>query len=130
MAGSYGDYWEQEILDHIFGLGVYTPQTIYVGLSTADPLDDGSGIAEPVGGSYARVSFATWVRAGSQISNNAVIDFGEATGSWGALTHFFAIDTASGAGDLMFHGDLTTPKTIESGDEAKFKAGQLTCSQT
>ena len=43
--GGFADYWEGEILDHIFGKGSYTPPTIYVGLSTVDPLDDASGLA-------------------------------------------------------------------------------------
>ena len=38
--GSFANYWENEILDHLFGKGSYTPPTIYVGLSTADPADD------------------------------------------------------------------------------------------
>ena len=52
--GGFSDYWENKILDHIFGKGSYTPPTIYVGLSTADPTDDGSGLAEPSGNGYAR----------------------------------------------------------------------------
>ena len=56
--GSFADYWENEILDHLFGKGSYTPPTIYVGLSTADPVDDASGLAEPSGNSYARIATA------------------------------------------------------------------------
>jgi hypothetical protein len=41
--------WENEILDHLFGKGSYTPPTIYVALSTADPTDAGTGIAQPSG---------------------------------------------------------------------------------
>ena len=41
--GSFSNYWENELLDHLFGKGSYTPPTIYVGLSTTDPGDDGAG---------------------------------------------------------------------------------------
>ncbi|MBN2315450.1 MAG: hypothetical protein JXM79_16085 [Sedimentisphaerales bacterium] len=53
--GSFSDYWEDKILDHIFGKVNYTPPTIYVALSTSDPLDDASGLTEPTGNAYARV---------------------------------------------------------------------------
>jgi len=51
--GGFSNYWENKILDHIFGKGSYAPPTIYVGLSTADPTDDGSGLAEPSGNAYS-----------------------------------------------------------------------------
>ena len=70
--GSFADYWENEILDHLFGKGSYTPPTIYVGLSTADPTDNASGLAEPSGNSYARAatSGADWnVSSGGTLDN-------------------------------------------------------------
>ena len=48
MSG-FSDYWENEILDHIFDKDGLTPPTMFVGLSTADPTDDGTGLAEPSG---------------------------------------------------------------------------------
>jgi hypothetical protein len=81
--GSFADYWENEILDHLFGKGSYTPPTIYVGLSTADPFDDASGLAEPSGNSYARVatSGADWNTAsGGTIDNANELTFPQASG--------------------------------------------------
>ncbi len=125
--GSFADYWENEILDHLFGKGSYTPPTIYVGLSTADPADDASGLAEPSGNGYARVatSGADWNAAsGGTIDNANEITFGQASGSWGTLTHFALFDAASG-GNMLAHGSLSISKTISSGDTAKFAAGDL-----
>ncbi len=125
--GSFSDYWENEILDHIFGKGNYTPPTIYVGLSTADPLDDGSGLAEPSGNSYARVqtSAGDWNTAsGGTIDNANDITFPEATGSWGTITHFGLFDAASGS-NLLAHGTLSQSKSITTSDTAKFAAGDL-----
>ena len=125
--GSFADYWENEILDHIFGKGSYTPPTIYVGLSTADPTDDGSGLAEPTGNAYARVSTlaADWnVASGSALDNANDITFPEATGSWGTITHFALFDAATG-GNMLAHGALSASKAIGSGDTAKFAAGDL-----
>jgi len=125
--GSFADYWENEILDHLFGKGSYTAPTIYVGLSTADPTDDASGLAEPSGNSYARVATAgaDWnVASGGAIANANDITFPEATGSWGTITHFAIFDAAS-AGNMLAHGALNVSKSISSGDTAKFAAGDL-----
>lgn len=125
MAGSASDYSENKILDHITGKAEFAKPTAYVGLSTADPTDDGSGLAEPSGGSYARVqtSAANWNSAASgSISNAQDITFPEATGSWGTITHFALFDAESG-GNMLAHGDLTVSKAVSSGDTVKFSGG-------
>ncbi len=125
--GSFTDYWENEILDHLFGKGSYTPPTIYVGLSTADPTDDASGLAEPSGNSYARAATtgADWnVASGGTLDNANEITFPEASGNWGTLTHFALFDAAS-AGNMLAHGSLSISKSIGSGDTAKFATGDL-----
>ena len=125
--GSFSDHWENEILDHLFGKGTYTPPTIYVGLSTADPTDDGTGLAEPSGGGYARVATAAsdWNAAsGGALDNANAIEFAQATASWGTVTHFALFDAVT-AGNLLAHGTLTTSKAITNGDTARFAAGDL-----
>ena len=125
--GSFANYWENEILDHLFGKGSYTPPTIYVGLSTANPMDNASGLAEPSGNSYARVATngADWNTASDGTIDNAnELSFPEATGSWGTLTHFALFDAAS-AGNMLAHGSLNVSKSISSGDTAKFSVGDL-----
>ena len=125
--GSFADFWEDEILDHIFNKGAYTAPTIYVGLSTADPLDDASGNAEPGSGSYARVSTAAgdWNAASSgTIDNLNPVDFPTATGSWGTITHFTLWDAAT-VGNMLAHGSLGASKAIDTDDTASFAAGDL-----
>jgi len=125
--GGFSDYWENKILDHIFGKGSYTPPVIYVALSTADPTDDGSGFAEPSGNSYARLqtSASDWNAASSgSLDNASDITFGQATGSWGTITHFALFDAVTG-GNMLAHGELSQPKAIGSSDTAKFEAGDL-----
>ena len=123
----FADFWENEILDHIMGKGSYTPPTAHVALSTADPLDDGSGLAEPSGNGYARITTAAanWdVAVGGLIDNGAELAFPLATGSWGTVTHVCLFDAPTG-GNLMASGALTVPKAISSGDTPKFAAGDL-----
>ena len=125
--GSFSDYLENKFLDHLFGKGSYTPPAIYVALSAADPLDDGSGLAEPSGNGYARAQTtgADWNAAsGGAIDNANAIVFSEATGDWGTITHFALMDAASG-GNLLVHGTLSISKSISSRDTAEFAAGDL-----
>jgi len=125
--GGFSDYWENKILDHIFGKGSYTPPTIYVGLSSADPTDDSSGLAEPSGNGYARVqtSPSDWNAASNgSLDNAGDITFAQATGSWGTITHFALFDAAT-AGNMLAHGTLSQSKAIGESDTARFEAGDL-----
>lgn len=126
------DYLEVELRKHIFRTGSFTkPSALYVSLHTADPLDAGSG-TEVSGGSYARVQRdpldANWTGASATdglTDNAAAITFPAPTGNWGVVTHFGIWD-ASTAGNLLIHGALTTPKTINNGDAApSFATGAL-----
>ena len=126
MAG-FSDYWENKILDHIFGKANYSPPTIYVALSTSDPQDNASGLAEPGGDAYARVqtSASDWNAAsGGSLDNTTNIIFPQATGNWGTITHFALFDAATG-GHLLMYGALSQPQTIDSGKTIKFAAGDL-----
>ena len=125
--GSFANYLETKILDHIVGKTSYTMPTVYVGLSTADPTDGASGLAEPSSGSYARVATAggDWNAAASGAIDNAnEITFPEATGSWGTITHLALFDAASG-GNMIAHGALASSTAVENGDIASFAAGAL-----
>lgn len=121
---SWSDYWEGEILDHLFSIGAYTAPSTYVGLSTADPLDDASGLAEPSAGAYARVEVTAWSRSSNEVDNDNDITFPTATASWGTVTHGCLFDAAS-AGNLLLSFALDSSKAVASGDTVKFAAGQF-----
>ena len=60
--------------------------------------------------------------------NNADITFPAPTANWGQATHFGILDAPT-AGNLLYQGPLTQPKTINNGDPApKFPAGSLVIS--
>jgi len=133
MAGTFSDYAENELLDHIMGVGSLTMPTVYVALCTADPEDAGTGadmdeVADA--NAYARVAiaadFSTPAASGS-IANDGQIDFVEATGAWGTVTHFALLDSGThGAGNMLAHGDLTASKAVGDGDTVSFAIGDLT----
>lgn len=128
--GSFSDYLELKILDHVFGASSYSaPATMYFALSTADPGETGSTIAEPSGNNYARASFTNnktnWGDAAAgAITNDVAVTFNTASGSWGTITHFAVFD-ASTSGNMLIYGTLTTSKSITTGDTPKFNIGDV-----
>jgi len=120
---SFSNFLETELLDHVFANNAYTaPSTIYVGLFTSNPDEDGSG-TEVSGGSYARQSAAFSVTDNTATTTGAV-EFPTATASWGTITHVGLYD-ASTSGNLLAYAALDTSKTIASGDVFRIPAGDL-----
>lgn len=97
------------------------PTAWYVALFTAAPSDTGGGTELSTGG-YARQS-ATWTVSNNQASNSAIIDF-VSSGDWANITHVGIFDAAT-AGNLLWHGALTTARDPASGDTVRFAAGAL-----
>ena len=102
---------------------VARPTSWYIGLFTSDPTDTGAAGTEVSGGSYARTS-ASFTISGNEATNSASIEFPEATGSWGTITHIGVMDASSG-GNMIVHSALSTSKTIASGDVFRINAGDL-----
>lgn len=126
MANS--DYLETLIMEWLRGSDMPSaPATVYIGLSTADPLDDGSGLAEPVAGGYARqaISLGAVVQVGgrAQSTNDAQIDF-SASADWGLITHAALFDALS-AGNLLRHAALDNARNVGSGDTFTILTGAL-----
>jgi len=125
MAGSFTDYLEDKILKHVFTNVAYTsPTTVYVGLFTVAPSDTGGG-TEVSGSGYTRKSAAFTVSGTTTLAtNSAAIEFDAATGSWGTIVAIAVFD-ASTSGNMLAFADLTTSKTIATGDVLRIPAGDL-----
>ena len=124
------DYLELKLLDHSLGTTAFTaPTTVYVGLHTGSPGDDDSGANEvsTSGTGYVRQSASFASASGGSASTDATITFPAATANWGTISHISIYD-ASSAGNLLYHGAVTTSKTIESGDTFQISSGNLTIS--
>lgn len=125
--GSKTNYAETKTLDHLLGVASMTMPTVRVALFTADPGEAGSQAAEVTGGGYARqlITFsAASSGAPSSTSNSADVLFPVATSSWGTPTHFGIMD-ATTAGNMLYHGSITTPKAIDTDDQVKLPAGGI-----
>jgi len=130
---SFGNTFENLVLDHNIGGPDYVRvNTLYVGLSTADPTDDASGLAEPSGNAYARIATVNstniWAAAAAGVkANAAALTFPTATGSWGNVTHFavWTHVTSDQVGALLGSGALGLAKNITNGDTPQFGIGSL-----
>jgi hypothetical protein len=122
---SFSDYLENAVLDHVFrNVALTSPVAVYVALYTAAPSDAGGG-TEVSGNGYARVEATFGAASGGEIANSSAVTFDPATGSWGEITHYAIFDAATG-GNMLNHGALGTPKTIDAEDTADFAVGVLT----
>lgn len=144
MANNASNYLENKLLNHIFknnGGAEFTPPAanssnddtdgIFISLhSTAGPLDDNSGTGTEITlGSYARSNASdtlTFTITGNSATNDQAIVFPQATANYDAqVTHIGIYDALTG-GNLLFHGALTVPKTVTTGDTMQINAGALT----
>lgn len=120
------NYLENKIIDHVLRNTPYTtPGTqVWLALYTADPTDADAG-TEVTGGSYARQQVTAWdAPAARATANTNVITFPQASANWGNVTHI-GIRDASAGGNLLFHGPLTTPKTVNTGGNFSIPAGDI-----
>jgi len=126
MSG-FSDYWENEVMNHTMGKSSIKSPSVYIGLSTSEPNDDGSGLNEPDSNSYLRVrTYADdWEAAfNGYIENVNDISFPLAVENWGLITHFVLFDAETG-GNMIVSGTLSPSKNVSSGQILKFTAGDL-----
>jgi hypothetical protein len=118
------NYLENALINATLRNTTYTsPATVYVGLFTSDPTDAGTG-TEVSGGSYARKSMAFGAPSNGASTNSSAVEFDQATGNWGTITHFGILDALT-SGNLLYHGALTSSKVIEDGDVFKFASAAV-----
>lgn len=119
------NYLENLIINHTLrATGTLpSPATVYVALFTTDPTDAGSG-TEVAGGSYARTAVTFSAPVNGVTSNSGTINFPAATAGWGTVTHIGIMDAAA-AGNLLYHGQLTSARVVNNGDTFTIPAGNL-----
>lgn len=116
------NYAEDKLLDHILGTAAYTmPTNVYIALYTVAPTDAGGG-TEVVGGSYARKVAAFSASSGGTTSNTADIDFTNMPAVTVVAAGIF--DAVSG-GNLLWHGNLASSKSVDAGDTLRLATGDI-----
>ena len=118
------NYLENALVNATLRNTTYTsPAAVYVALYTTDPTDADAG-TEVSGGSYLRQAATFGAPSNGVSTNSADITFPVATANWGTITHI-GIRDASSAGNLLYYGALSASKTINTGDQFKITAGNL-----
>jgi hypothetical protein len=118
------NYLENALVNATLRNTAYTsPSAVYLALYTADPTDADSG-TEVSGTSYARQAITFGAPSNGVTTNSAAIEFPQAGGSWGTVTHV-GIRDASTSGNLLFHTALDASKTIATGDVFRVASGSL-----
>lgn len=137
---SKGNTFENDILLLIFNAtaianladnaGTSPLTNLYVSLHTADPGEGGNQTSnECAYTSYARVAVARsgsgWTVSGNTVSNAALIQFPQCTGSSETVTHVGIGTAASSTGKLLYKGALSASLAVSSGIQPQFAAGDL-----
>ena len=106
-----------------------TASTLYISLHTADPGETGTAITNETSyGGYSRVPVikaSGWSDGGSTFSNDALIQFPQCTSGTVTLMYFGVVTTASGAGQLLVSGQLSSNLGVSAGIQPQFAAGDL-----
>lgn len=122
--GTISIYLANALLDHVFNHSIYnSPATVYLGLSTSDPHNNGSGISEPSNG-YSRQPITFEAAENRRITQDGEVQFPVATADWGVITHWFLSDAATG-GNMLAYGSLSSSRTISAGNVAIILSGQI-----
>ena len=118
------NYLENALINATLRNTTYTsPATVYLGLYTSDPGEGNTG-TEVSGTSYARQSITFGAPSDGVSTNSAAIEFPQAGGSWGTVTHVGILD-ASSSGNLLYYTALDASKTISTGDVFRIAIGSL-----
>lgn len=128
MAG-LSDTYENRALDWLLVTGSPTRASgTWLALYTATPTDSTAGTEVTNANAYARTAITFDAASGGATQNAATVTFPIATGSWGTVTHWAVVDSAThGAGNIIIYGAFTASKTIAASDVFEVLDGDLDC---
>lgn len=124
---AFSNYLENEILDWVNGGAFPTqPSATWVQLFNGSPTEAGGGGTAL----YSRVAvnaggWTTTTGATATITNTTAITITPSAATSAYADNFGIFDNST-SGNLLFLGELNSPKTISVGDEVKFNASSLT----
>lgn len=138
FTGALSAYLETGFLGHtLLGQSLTAPAAQYLSLHVSSPTDTGDTANEPSSGSYARVAvtnqfgnLATGIptdqTSGGSVENTGVITFPVASLDWGTVSHWGIWDGNVSTSNMLYYGEFTTAKAINSGDTVQISSGSLT----
>jgi hypothetical protein len=117
--GSLTNFAENKLLDHACGTAYTPPSTVYIALATADPGEaaTGASMSEVANsGGYSRLAITFGAAASRKVEQSGALNY-TATGSWGTVTHWAIVDSAThGAGNALAYGAFSIAKQVVNGN--------------
>ena len=126
------NYLKTKIIDcTLRGIAYTPPTTHYLALYTTDPtdLDVGTEVVGVTGAPYVRQPITFDADTLGTTQNSSSIMSGDTSSTWGTITHIGIRDALIG-GNLMYHAELTTPRTMVDSIQLEFVKGQIVLSIT
>lgn len=122
LSGAFTTFAANELLDHVLGVGSYTmPTGQFVKLHIGAPGVDAT--SNPAAETTRIDAGAFAAAAGGTTDNDAAITWTSVSNTE-TVSHISIWD-ASTAGNPLLQGALTTSKSLTTGDDAQFAAGEL-----
>lgn len=109
FAGALTNYGKNQVVSHLSGSAATGNATVYLALFTADPTVAGTMTSEcPAANNYARTAISFGAAASRRVTQSAIVTFPQASGVWGAVTHWGVTTSATrGAGNMIAFGAFT-----------------------
>ena len=127
--GSLSNFAENAFMNHIFGTAYSRPATVYLALATGDPGEAATGasmseVANANG--YARKAITFGAASARRITQSGAVTFDPASGSWGTVTHWAIVDSAThGAGNVLAYGGFNPTFGPVLGNTPSIASGQV-----
>jgi hypothetical protein len=122
----FSDYLETTILNSTLK-GVAWPaiSTAYLAVFVGDPTDTSSGGTEGAWTNYARQAMSFGTVSGGAVNSDAQIQFPALVGSNVTISHIGIFDAAT-SGNMLYHTNLATSKTLTADDVLSFAVSGVT----
>ncbi len=118
FAGALTNYGKSQVIGHLAGTAATGNATVYLALFTADPTVAGTMTNEVANSNnYARTAITLGAAASRKVTQSAQVDFPQASGSWGTVTHWGICTSGThGAGNMLAYGAFSSSFAPVSGN--------------
>ena len=123
-SGGLTDFTKRKLLDHVFGGPTYTPPgAVYLALGPSSSTDS---INEWGESTYTRQATAFDSAASGVSANTAEETFTTNVSDGSETLSVFGVFDDATSGNLLVYGPVSTSRTVNNGDTAKFAAAAFT----
>ncbi len=131
---SFSNFLESALVSHVVGKTEYSSPSVFLGASTADPTEDGSGWAELSGGGYSRqpIGFNAAEKKdtspfGAFITSATDVYLGPApAGGWSfSMLAWWGLFDARSGGNLLAYASSMATSSVAEGQFLRLPAGAL-----